>query len=482
MNRAVCCLVIFLLIAWVFIPVLGHTQEDWSQKGIRYLKAERFDEAHRAFSNAIAEGYNNRGVAWQYRGDLDRAIEDYNKALEIFPDYFQAHNNRGVALVKKGEYKQAMVDFNRALELSPGYAKAYYNRGYVWHQQGNLDRAIDDYTKALEVRPGYAQAYNARGFAWDKKGDFDKAIADYSKAVEKDPRSADAYNKRGAVWAKKENYDEAIADYTIAIRIDPDYAEAYYNRAMAWHHKGNCERAIADSTEALDIDPNYAEAYNQLAWTLTVCEDDTYRDGIKAIKAAEKAVELKPEVNHLDTLAAAYAEAGKFEKATATQEKAIAMATQERKTEQMAGFADRLKSYRAHRSWRNMLAEEEYDICAAQISGADTPADAKEEHITAEKPKPISLTGAAVAPGSQVKVYSVQIGAFSSSQNAARLTARLKEKGYEARSIPMTYSGRRVLHTVLVGKYATLEMAKKAAADFSEKEKMTSSVRSFYVP
>lgn len=473
MKRIMTLLIPLLLTACLVIPRQAFGEEDWSQQGLSFLRLKRHQEAIAAFSKAIAEAYNNRGVAWHHKADYDNAIADYNRALELNPRYAEARNNRGVAWAHKGDYDRAISDCTEALEINPLYANAYNNRGYAWHHKGDLDRAIADYTEALDINPQYVQAYNSRGLAWANKGEYDKAIADYDKALEIRPRYADVYDKRGTAWANKGDFDQAISDYTEALEIDPEFEEAYYNRAVVWTRKGNFEQAIADYTEALDINPDYSEAYNQMARTLAMCPDDRYRNGAKAVEYAQKALELSLKDNYLDTLAAAYAEQGQFEDAIKAQEKAIDLLAGKGRTEKyLAEYRERLKSYEAHKTWRETQAEAEYDL------GEDiVHLESKGGKKTVSQTEPPA--GAQV---SSQKFFSVQVGAFRSPENAEKLTAQLKKKGYAARAIPMLYSGGKVLHTVLCGKYTTLQQAKAAAAAFSKNEKMSSSIRAIDAP
>ena len=80
---------------------------------------------------------------------------------------------------KKGDYDRAIADYNKALELDPKDATAYNNRGFTYDNKGDYDKAIADYDAAIRLNPEYARAYNNRGFTYDKKGDYDRAIADY---------------------------------------------------------------------------------------------------------------------------------------------------------------------------------------------------------------------------------------------------------------------------------------------------------------
>jgi tetratricopeptide (TPR) repeat protein len=222
---------------------------------------------------------------------------------------------------------------------------------------GDFDEAIRLYTKAIESgelsREDLSNAYFNRGVSWYNKGDYDKAIADYSKAIEINPEWSRCYYYRGNVWGTKGDYDRAIADFTKAIEIDPEYALAYNNRGDAWQEKGDYDRAITDYTKTIGIAPEYVNALNGLAWLMATCREERYRDGNRAVEFAEKAVELEDDAGILDTLAAAYAEAGRFQDAIETQEIAITKLKQEDgTTKDQDEFEQHLSSYKARKPWR----------------------------------------------------------------------------------------------------------------------------------
>ena len=199
-----------------------------------------------------AEAYNNRGIAYSDRGDLELEFADYNKAIELKSDLAEAYNNRGVAYYKKGEFAAAIADYTKAIELDPEKPKAYNNRGNAYADQSDFETAISDYSKAIELNPENAEVYNNRGIAYRNIGNFDAAAADYTKAIELDPENAGVYYNRGVAYYKKGEFDAAFADYTKAIELDPEDADVYYNRGEAWLHLREWEKAKADLTTAKD--------------------------------------------------------------------------------------------------------------------------------------------------------------------------------------------------------------------------------------
>ncbi len=265
--------------------------------------------------------------------------------------------HRGNTWYEKGDPDRAIADYNRAIEINPNMADVYNNRGLAWDIKGDYDRAIADYTKAIETNPRYSDPYNNRGLIWDIKGEPDRAMADYTKALEIYPYFATAYYNRGNVWYMRGDYDRAIADYDKALEIKPNFSTAYNNRGDAWGKKGDYAQAIADYDRALAINPRFVVAYNNKAWLLATCPDGEYRNGAKAVELALNAVELNPDVYQLDTLAAAYAEAGKFEDAIITQERVISLLNKEGDTEVLTESIERLRYYEAHKPWRARVSK-----------------------------------------------------------------------------------------------------------------------------
>ena len=169
------------------------------------------------------------GNALKDQGKLEAAIEAYNKALALKPDYADAYFNMGVALKEQGKLEEAIEAYNKALALKPDYADAYNNMGVTLQEQGKLEEAIEAYNKAFAIKPDYAEAYNNMGVTLKDQGKLEAAIEAYNKALAIKPDYAETYNNMGVALTDQGKLDEAIDAYNKALALKPDYAEAYSN-------------------------------------------------------------------------------------------------------------------------------------------------------------------------------------------------------------------------------------------------------------
>jgi tetratricopeptide (TPR) repeat protein len=203
----------------------------------------------------------SRAEAYDDKGDMDRAIADLNKAIELDPKNVTAFENRGTLFVRSGKPDRAIEDYNEAIRLDPHYAQAYADRGVAYYVKGDHARAIDNYSEAIRLDPKHAVSYSNRAAAYKKAGRNDRAIADESEAIKLDPSRAEFYDNRGLSYAHNRDFDLAIADYDKAISLKAE-AKFFTNRGNAYQYKGNLDRAIADYGDAIRIDPKFPLAWN----------------------------------------------------------------------------------------------------------------------------------------------------------------------------------------------------------------------------
>jgi protein O-mannosyl-transferase len=188
-------------------------------------------------------------LTWQQCGYWKNSIEIWNHALSVTKNNYLAHNNLA-SFFDERKIGEAMNHYNEAIRLKPDYVDAYYNRGNAYSRLGRNQQAIDDYGKAIRLKPDFADAYYNRGVVCTNTGLYQQAIADYSKIISLDPNSVKAYNNRGSIYLKLGQYRRAIEDYDETIRITPDNAYAYSNRAFVHINHGNKQLGCHDAQKA----------------------------------------------------------------------------------------------------------------------------------------------------------------------------------------------------------------------------------------
>ncbi|MCX5849423.1 MAG: tetratricopeptide repeat protein [Deltaproteobacteria bacterium] len=210
--------------------------------------------------NYLAHG--SLGPALFKEGKTEEAIDHYNKAIRIMPDYVEPYNNRGAAYAQLGQYQQAIEDYNHAIRIRPDYIPPYNNRGAAYARLGQHQRAIEDYNHAIRLKPEGADAYHNRGLAYSQLGQYQLAINDLNKAISLNHYYLMAYLNRAAIYGKFNQYHNVIKDLNETIRLQPDNALFYYNRGFAYAKISQYLSAISDLNTAIRLKEDYADAYN----------------------------------------------------------------------------------------------------------------------------------------------------------------------------------------------------------------------------
>lgn len=209
--------------------------------------------------------YKDLGVVFVQKGQVDKAMDLFQKALEINPTEAATYYDLGLAFAKKGQVDDAIAQYQKALKITPDLANAHADLGLALVQKGQLDDAIAEYRKALEINPDFVNAHVNLGSALSKKGQMDEAIAQFQKALEINSNIAEIHNNLGNAFSKKGQIDEAIEQYQKALEINPNFAEAHNNLGLVFLRNGQADEAIAQFQEALLLKSDLSVAQSNLA-------------------------------------------------------------------------------------------------------------------------------------------------------------------------------------------------------------------------
>ncbi|MGP8198175.1 MAG: tetratricopeptide repeat protein [Limisphaerales bacterium] len=348
-------------VAFNLLAGFGLQAEARLNLGKAFEQMGRVDDAIAEYQKALrirpdyADAQNNLGNALHLKGRLDEAISHYQEALVVKPDDAEAHNNLGNALLETGRADEAISQYQLALHFAPAFAEAHNNLATALDRKGRVDEAIVQYQDALRISPSYAEARYNLALALEQKGRSDQAILQYREALQIKPDYAEAHNALGAALLQKGSVDEAISEFQNALQTMPSLAAAHYNLALALVRMGRVDEAISQYQMTLRLEPADVESQNNLAWLLATCAQASLRNGDKAVELARQANALTGGENPviLHTLAAAYAEAGRFSEAVQTAQRALQLAGAQSKTRLAGQLQSELNLYETGRPFHD---------------------------------------------------------------------------------------------------------------------------------
>ncbi|MFF3484045.1 tetratricopeptide repeat protein [Streptomyces sp. NPDC002701] len=227
------------------------------RNGREYERAlAEFDRALE-LAPGLSLAHYGQGVTLQLMGDFPAGLAALDRADELSPDNALIIAGRAETYQLAGRYEEAVADFGRVVALAPTDVRALAGRAVCLHELGRYDEALTAYDRALAVQDDHLWTLVRRARLRRVMGDLDGAFADFDRAVELGPDRAWIASERGDAYRLVHRYEDAVAELSRALSLLPDYPSALASRGAALHELNRHEEALADLDQALTLRPDY---------------------------------------------------------------------------------------------------------------------------------------------------------------------------------------------------------------------------------
>jgi tetratricopeptide (TPR) repeat protein len=344
------------------VEVTGPNAHAYSNVGIAYENRDRGDvsEAIKYYELAVktnpgyGTGQFNLARALRTRGHITEAMEHYRAALRADPRLSDAHNDLGTLLNGQARYAEAEEHFRKALAINPESALAHRNRGSLLENAGRDEEALWHYEQAARIDPQDGETQERLGIYFGKRKDYRRAVEHLRRAAGLRPDSATEQRNVGVILEKIAREDEALTYFRRAVEIDPKDLRNRLRLATALARTGDTPAADEQYRHARELNANWPDESSREAWRLATSPDARKRTPDVAVWAAESACNAvrPPPAKYLDVLAAAYADAGRFDDAVTTAKRALATAEAGKDEELARAIGARLKLYGERQPFR----------------------------------------------------------------------------------------------------------------------------------
>jgi tetratricopeptide (TPR) repeat protein len=284
----------------------------------------------------------------------DQALALCRQTLEVFPRNAVAHCLMGRLLARQKKFESAAEEFSEAVRSDPALAEAHYELAYVLARRGNPNAALPHALAALRLSPDAPEAHFCVGNVLLAQGKPAEALPLFENALKLRPIFPEARLKCANALLDLHRLVEAEGQLLQILASEPNNLEAHRLQAQIYSAEGKSRELVEQYRRMLQLAPDWPEVLNNLAWVLATHTDVGLRNGAEAVSLAERAVDLTAGTNtpFLATLAAAYAEAGRFGEAISVQQKVCDVAVAGGRTGQRGSFQQRLQLYRSGQPYR----------------------------------------------------------------------------------------------------------------------------------
>jgi Flp pilus assembly protein TadD len=268
-----------------------------------------------------ARPHNNLGLAYERRGQHERAMKAYEAAIRADPNYAEAHVNLGLIYYRQHRYDEAVKEYQAAIRNNNNLSKAHSYLGMVYERMWDFKAAEREYELALLADPYDVGAHYHLGVVYEIEGDENKAEREFLTVIRIDQHNAGAHNNLGYIYLNRGVYEEAEKEFRTALRIKPEYIEAHNNLGVLYELEGKIAEAEEELKDAIELDPSSVEAHNNLGVVYEL--EGRYN---KAEEELKRAVMLRPDyADAHNNLGVVYELEGKYAEAEEELKRAVMM-------------------------------------------------------------------------------------------------------------------------------------------------------------
>jgi tetratricopeptide (TPR) repeat protein len=260
-----------------------------------------------------------------------------------------------MALAKEQKYGEAAAHYQAALQVNPESAAAENNLGLLLQREGHFDEAVAHYTAAVKDDPARSEAHNNLGVLLLQRGRLSEGIGQLQEALRLNPTNIEAQCNIAMALNQEEKWQQAADLFATICPKRPGDPNLDYQFGLALYHLNRVREARSRLAAALLIQQNFPEALNLLAWILATEPHAELRNGTEAVRMAEYACQMtgRKDPVKLRTLAAAYAETGRFPEAVSTAQAALDLCTGVGREVLREEYRRMLDRFQAAQPWRS---------------------------------------------------------------------------------------------------------------------------------
>lgn len=293
------------------------------------------------------------GLSWKQLHYWKNPVTLYSHNLEVTPDNYAARADYAAYLRDSSQLEAARQQCEIAIRLSPNYAWSYDVLGGVYFLEGKLDKAAEALRIGLRLNPARMDVHIALAKIALAQDSPAEAVAQCAPVLAAEPSNPQAHCELGRALVMQGKMEEARAQYAEALRLAPGYADAHFEMGVILAARHNIPEGIAQYKTVLEIQTNRTDAMNNIAWIRATATRPENRNGAEAVQMATCACVLTANKSPflMGTLAAAYAEAGRFDEAIAAAENAVDLANKAGNKPLADRNRELLALYRSHQPY-----------------------------------------------------------------------------------------------------------------------------------